>query len=261
MNLGDRMKRYELASKQYLPIRTPVIIRVDGKAFHTYTRGADKPFDDDLLAAFRNTLVIMCNEIGGCVLGYHQSDEMSFLLVDYKQHDTQAWFDNNVQKLCSISASLATAHFNECIRDYMIERARNGEHKPKFTGPALFDARAFIIPKEDVCNYFIWRQKDWERNSLQMLARAHYSHRELEGKKREDLHELLHQKGVNWNDLPTYLKRGSCAIPSSVKMLDDQEAEQTLRGWVYDWNIPIFTQDRWYIERLVYPPTEEDNEC
>jgi len=198
VEIGKRMKEnYEYRSKSLLTRRTPVIMRIDGKAFHTYTRDFQRPFDDSLIRMMSSTMEYLCRNIQGAKLGYSQSDEISILITDYDNLETDAWFDYNIQKMTSVSASMATAYFNSL------------SYKEEF---ALFDSRVFNIPKEEVVNYFIWRQKDWERNSLNMFARSFYSHRELMNKKREDIHEMLYQKGQNWSYLSNVQKNGTVFI-------------------------------------------------
>ena len=192
--LGTRMKEnYESISKTRLIRRTPVIIRIDGKAFHTYTRGMAKPFDSILIIAMQNTMKFLCENVQGCVLGYHQSDEISLLLIDYKRFNSCAWFDNEVQKICSISASLATGFFNQEIKR-LISNLTEEEFKA-LSQPvseayqdildhklAFFDARCFNVPREEVTNYFYWRQQDAIRNSVQMVGQFYFSHKELHKK-------------------------------------------------------------------------------
>ena len=198
-SLGDRMKKfYEDRNRTYLARRTPVIIRVDGKAFHTLTRKAEKPFDFDFIEKTVCAAERTANHIQGFKLGYVQSDEASFLLTDFDELNTEAWFDYNVQKLCSVTAAMMTYQFN-----------RNRPDSIPKDGLAVFDARCFNIPKEEVSNYFLWRAKDWERNSVSMFARAFFSDKELHGKGRADMHEMLFQKGQNWADLPPRAKNGT----------------------------------------------------
>jgi len=226
-DLGDRIKLYEHSFSQVLPIRLPVIIRVDGRSFHRFTRGMKKPFDDDFRDAMAKTAMVLCKEISGAKIAYSQSDEISILLTNDDSIETQPWFRNEINKLVSISASLATVAFNRLI----IEKWR--EKYPHF------DSRVFIIPSDDINNYFVWRQKDWERNSLNMLARSHFSQKQIHGLKRDEIHEKLwKEKSVNWNDLPTKHKRGICVIPD-------------VKGWKIDEEIPIFTQDRKFISSLL----------
>jgi tRNA(His) 5'-end guanylyltransferase len=192
-SLGNRMKQnYEDVYRFKLTRRTPVIVRLDGKAFHTLTRGCDKPFDDIFQFSMIETMRKLCEEIQGVKCAYTQSDEISLLLIDFDRLDTHAWFDYNLQKIVSVSASIASVGFSNA-----------------YCKTGIFDARAFNIPKDDVKNYFIWRQKDWERNSLQMLAQSHYSQKQLHKKNKADMHEMLYEKDVNWADLEPRCKNGT----------------------------------------------------
>lgn len=196
--LGDRMKDYEVRSKTYLPRRTYTLIRIDGKAFHTFTKGFKKPYDMDLINAMDYTTKMLCSEIQGCKLGYTQSDEISLLLTDFDKIGTDAYFDGSVQKITSITASMATAFFN----DYMRENGITDKL-------AFFDSRVYIITEGvEVENYFIWRQQDCVRNSISMTAQSLYSHNELNGVNTTKMQDLCIEKGVNWNDLPAGFKRG-----------------------------------------------------
>lgn len=251
--LGDRMKQYyEDAYRLYLPRKMPVIIRVDGRAFHTFTRGFKKPFDVFFQGIMSLTTNELCNAVEGVKMAYTQSDEISLLLTNDDNVDTQAWFDNNLQKLVSLSASIATLAFNkyyyeELYHDFEddIELYRDGIFK------AQFDSRVFILPKEEVANYFIWRQQDAVRNSIQMVAQSMYSHKELLNKNCNQLQEMIFQKGVNWNDYETRYKRGLCYIKKPVQI-----GEVTRNKFVADLDIPIFTENREYIENLF---TKKDN--
>lgn len=206
--LGTRIKEnYENRSRYFLPRRTYTIIRLDGKAFHTYTRGLKKPFDMDLIEDMSEATKFLCENIQGCILGYTQSDEISLLLVDFDKPTTDAWFDGNVQKMASISASMVTAKFNEL-------RAKRGINKLAF-----FDSRVFTISDRiEVMNYFIWRQNDAVRNSVSMAAQSVYSHKELNGKNGSDKQEMLFQKGINWNDYPVSCKNGTMVSKKKVVM-------------------------------------------
>jgi tRNA(His) guanylyltransferase len=196
-SLGDRIKRYEAVYSPRLTPRSCLCIRIDGKAFHTFTKGCAKPFDQPLVDAMVDAMRFTADEMQGFKLGYTQSDEATFLLTDFDTYETQGWFGYELNKIVSISASAFTAAFNQ---SYTL--------KPRRT-VAMFDARAFIVPQDDVANVFLWRQKDWERNSLQMLARAHFSHEVLQGRNHCAIHEMLYDKGINWADLPDQLKNGT----------------------------------------------------
>lgn len=226
-SIGDRMKDYyENRTRYFLPRRTHTIIRIDGKAFHTFTRGMAKPFDDELITNMDATAISLCNEIQGCKFAYIQSDEISLLLTDFDNLQTSALFDGNVQKIASVSASMATGFFN-C--------------KSPWDRIAFFDARVFTIPeREEVINYFIWRQQDATRNSIFSAAQTYYSHRQLEGKNTNDMQAMLLEKGINWNDYPVGCKRGRMVV----------KVEGDRSYWTVDMP-PIFTQDREYLNNRI----------
>ena len=202
-SLGARVKKYESSYNTKLTARTPVIIRVDGKAFHTFTRGCDKPFDQTLMDAMVYTTKKTAENMSGFKLAYTQSDEASFMITDFDTVESQGWFNYEVNKIVSITASLFTSYFN-----YYWQK-----HNRKPTGKKLslaqFDARSFSVPLDDWQNVFIWRQRDWERNSIQMLGRAHFSHGELHKKKNSDIHDMLHEKGINWAKITEREKNGT----------------------------------------------------
>ena len=256
-DLGTRMKTfYEDISKTKLMRKVPVAIRIDGKAFHTFTRKFNKPFDDVLIKAMQNTVEYLCKNIQGCVLGYTQSDEITLILKDYERLESSAWFDYEVQKLCSISASMATMAFNKFFKDavdefkfefyenewnhFKKENKLIDAYNDAIEKGAMFDARCFNIPINEVTNLIYWRQLDATRNSIQMVAHANFSHKELQGFNSNQLqNKLLTEKDINWNNFPTYMKRGTCCI-------------KTEEGWKIDLDIPIFKDlGREYIEKLV----------
>lgn len=273
-DLGVRMKTfYEQIPKTKLMRRCPVAIRIDGKAFHTFTRRFHKPFDEVLIKSMQETMKYLCENIQGCVLGYTQSDEITLILIDYKKLTSSAWFDYEVQKICSIAASMATMAFNKFFRDnvgdYLYENyddqyladyikiLQNAVDKG-----AMFDARCFNIPKEEVTNLVYWRQLDASRNSIQMVGQANFSHKELQNKSCNDIQDMLMtQKGINWNDLPTYQKRGSCCVRNKIVIETDsvmatvqlRDSSKSENEWIIDTDIPIFKgEDREYIDRLVF---------
>ena len=275
-SLGDRMKQYEGIPKTSLMRRNPVIIRIDGKAFHTFTRGFQRPFDDILIESMQETMKYLCENIQGCKIGYCQSDEISLLITDYENINTAAWFDYQVQKMYSIAASMATLVFNRVFskmfykwgNENLPDWDMGGTNKPvdekliklcniyesASEKGAMFDARCFSIPKEEVCNYFIWRQQDATRNSIQMVGQANFSHKELQNKSCDEIQDMLMiQKNINWNDFDIVKKRGSCCTKDfEKKIINFQTQEEIVRKvWGIDKDIPIFTQDRNYIERFV----------
>lgn len=279
-DLGVRMKTfYEQIPKTKLMRRCPVAIRIDGKAFHTFTRGFQKPFDEVLIKSMQGTMKYLCENIQGCVLGYTQSDEITLILVDYKKLTSSAWFDYEVQKICSIAASMATMAFNNAF-GLNIEKETLGfsdkdgnivdkdkyklylTHLNSSLNGAMFDARCFNIPKEEVTNLVYWRQLDASRNSIQMVGQACFSHKELQNKSCNDIQDMLMtQKGINWNDLPTYQKRGSCCVRNKIVIETDsvmataqlRDAFKSENEWIIDTDIPIFKgEGREYIDRLVF---------
>ena len=186
------------------------MLRIDGKAFHTYTRGLDRPFDEGLMADMNATTKFLCENIQGAKIGYVQSDEISILLTDFDKLTTDAWFDYNVQKMTSVSASYATAKFNEL---------RQERNLPKM---AFFDSRVFQLPNIiEVLNYFLWRQKDCVRNSISSVAQANFSHKELDRATTDMMQEMLFtEKGINWNDYTPREKRGSFFVKKQMVLID-----------------------------------------
>ncbi len=241
--LGQRMKKYEAVPKNVLMTRTPVAIRVDGKAFHTFTKHLNKPFDNVFMNSMIQTMETMCAEIQNCIFGYVQSDEITFILKDYEQLNTSAWFDNEVQKLCSVSASMATYYFNKFFHENAERLIRADSNDPYsltlarcFGAPAMFDARCFNIPKEEVVNLIYWRQLDAVRNSIQACGQAQFSHKELMHKSCNEIKEML--KG-SWEKLPIFKQRGTCCA---------REDKQ----WVTNYSMPMLVKEgREYLEKLI----------
>jgi tRNA(His) guanylyltransferase len=242
--LGNRMKEnYENRTRYLLPRRTNIIIRLDGKAFHTFTRNCKRPFDNAFIAMMNHTAKDLCASIQGVKCAFVQSDEISLLLTDYDDIKTDAWFDGNIQKIVSVSASMATLFFNQRLHGYNLSRE---ESDNCMKGIALFDSRVFTIPdNEEVVNYFIWRQQDATRNSVQMVAQYLYSHKELHGQNSSQLQELIFQKGINWNDYPTRCKRGGLIVKENY----DKEGVQRSM-WVLT-DTPIFSKDREALKRFL----------
>lgn len=275
--LAKRMKKYEAVPKNTLMRRTPVIIRVDGRAFHTFTKGFQKPFDDVLMRVMQDTMKYLCENIQGCAFGYTQSDEITLILIDYKKLNSEAWFDYEVQKMCSIVASMATMAFNrffmyeyEEFNRWIYEGSPTDEDKRlndvyynAMCKGAMFDARAFNLPKEEVTNNIYWRQLDASRNSIQMLGQANFSHRELLNKTCNQIQDMLMtQHGINWNDMGTSYKRGSCCVRNrrvigtsadGTVTCEIRNPKEPETAWVIDNEIPIFKgEGRKYIDELIF---------
>jgi len=253
-SLGDRMKGfYEGAYDIKLPRRMPVILRLDVKAFTTFTRNCEKPFDTVLMNTMAQTTLELCKNIQGAVFGYTQSDEISILIHNYKKLDSGAWYENSLQKMVSVSASIATAMFNK----YWVELNHNMP-TIRLGKLALFDSRAYVVPEAEVNNAFLWRQQDATRNSIQMLARSLYSHKECDHKNTSELQEMCFAKGYNWNNLETYKKRGSgvykhssckAGLLSGLPATYDWSSKPST--WIIYKEIPIFSEDKYFIQKFL----------
>ena len=260
-DLGNRMKEnYENRTRISLPRRSYTIIRIDGKAFHTYTRGLERPFDRGLIDDMNATAAYLCKNIMGAKLAYVQSDEISIVITDFDDISTQAWFDNNLQKMCSVAASIATNKFNELRTRRFIEMqfnmGLNEQIKENILGwfkrdhGAEFDARVFQIPqKVEVLNYLIWRQQDATRNSIASVAQSLYSSKELNGKNGNQQQEMIFQKGINWNDYDFREKRGGVITKVQVEITQGDVTFPRSKWKLVE--TPVFTQHREFLENLI----------
>ena len=280
-DLAERMKGYEKRNRYYLQRRMPVSLRLDMRAGHSFTRGFERPFDEVFIKSMQDTAKYLCKNIQNCKLSYQQSDEITLLLVDYDKLNTDCFFDYRVDKLCSIAASMATMAFNKYFYDNVFVYNATATvdlsdkkypfkevYSKAVDKGAMFDARCFNIPKEEVTNLVYWRQLDASRNSIQMVGQANFSHKELQNKSCNDIQDMLMtQKGINLNDLPTYQKRGSCCIKIEENITENNSVEKMEFGenrkkivvniehshWIIDTDIPIFKgEGREYIDRLVF---------
>jgi tRNA(His) guanylyltransferase len=244
-SFGDRMKRYEATSDYQLAPKNPVIGRLDGRAFHTLCRGLTKPVDWRLQECMWAAASSLCQNIHGARIAYIQSDEITILLTDYTGERTQAWFDYRLQKMCSIAAAQASVAFNVELAKLLPELAH---HQP------VFDARFWNVPPEEVANCFIWRQQDAIRNSISALAQANYSHKQLQGKNRTEQLHLLSERGIEWEKCQLAQKWGVCVVKDTYLIEVEQKGEkkEVLRSkWVVDKQIPLFAEERIYIEQYV----------
>jgi tRNA(His) 5'-end guanylyltransferase len=227
LSVGNRMKRYESVCAWTMPRRVPVILRIDGRAFHTVTRKRfDKGWCMEFVDQMIETAKTVKKDIQGCEFCYCQSDEISFLITDYRKISTEAWFGYDARKMISISASLASSIFSRLY----------GEN-------VCFDSRVFSVPQDEVVNYFVWRQIDATRNAIQMAGRENFSHKQMFKKSCSDIQEMLFQKGINFDKYPVIRKRGFCIVDRLVYENDRDNV---------DMQIPIFSKDRNYIEKYVY---------
>lgn len=288
-DLANRMKDYERRNRYYLQKRMPAIVRLDMRSGHSYTKGFARPFDNVFMESMQETAKYLCENIQNTKIAYTQSDEITLVLIDYEKLETDVFFDYRVDKLCSIIASMATMAFNKFFRqnaeNFIQDCATGyetqglfGEDTPEYKlcrayqkaidKGAMFDARVFNLPKEEVTNCVYWRQLDCSRNSVQMVGQANFSHKELQNKTCNMIQDMLmEQKRINWNDLPTYQKRGTCAIKEKYAInengeeveidyimdIDEPVEKVTFRTrWIIDKDIPIFINEgRIYIERLI----------
>lgn len=267
--LGNRIKRnYEKRTRILLPRRTYTIIRIDGKAFHTYTRGCERPFDAGLIADMDETAKYLCSKIQGAKIGFVQSDEINILMTDFDTLQTDAWFDGNIQKIVSIAASHAASKFNQLRwMRYVNERYNDGAADDPVSWEwfeavrklrlADFDARTFTIPSlTEVCNYFIWRQQDTVRNSISSVAQSLYSSKQLHGKNMSEQQDMIHEKGQNWNDFPAIQKRGRFVYKKEIKCETEFKGKEFIQQsytrniWVAE-ECPTFTKDQNFLLEFI----------
>lgn len=234
--LGDRMKKYEKQSQITLPSRSYTLIRLDGKAFHTFTKNMVRPFDLRFIMVMNETATLLCKEISGVKFAYVQSDEITLLLTDFESLATEPWFGGNLQKIVSVSASIATCAFNRGSLSFNLPKHGAGT----FAARAMFDSRAWSLSDPfEVDNVFRWRQQDATRNSIQMVGQSNFSHKQLQGKSCNEIQEMLWSVcGINWNDYPASWKRGRI-----VRKVDGK--------WEVDNEIPVFTQEPDYLRSMI----------
>lgn len=249
MTLSDRMKKYEEPTDLCLVRRMPAIIRIDGKAFHSFTKRFSPDYDEFFRRMMEQTTLELCKNIQGARIAYSQSDEISILLVDYNKFNSEPFLNGRVQKIASVVASMATLYFNKEINDACLNS--QSAEGPKFDGvlvsllcnklhTAMFDARVFNIPREDVTNYFIWRQQDAVRNSILDLGYKYFSHKQLLNHSCDQIQDkLFKERGINWNNCEIKLKRGFTVAKHGGDF------------WYTDLAIPEFSKDREYIDLLV----------
>lgn len=253
-------ENYENRSKTYLTRRVPCVLRLDGKAMHTFTKGFRRPYDEIFHTAMNETMKYLCENIQGCKIGYTQSDEITLVLQDFDTPTTDAWFDYSVQKMCSIAASMATFVFNRVFLQEIEKYSTKQDYDEKYYNTlknasekgAFFDCRCFSVPEDEVVNCLIWRQQDATRNAIQMLGQTYFSQKALNKKNNNDIQDMLMlEKKINFNDMPAEFKRGICCVRREVQNpnIDIKDGVYLRKKWVLDKEIPIFTKDREYIEK------------
>lgn len=265
VSLGDRMKSFENVTRTYLMPKCPVIIRIDGRAFHSYSKQkwCEFPYSFILIHAFHKTTLKVCEETMNVVFAYHQSDEVTFLLKDYDRREQQQLFDGNIQKIVSTFASKFTYYFNKFIQEELNDYIGTIDYG--ILKPAEFDCRVFNLPMHEVTNCFIWRQKDWERNSLTQYASSFFSHSELMNKNSDQKHEMLMLSGHKpWSELDHCLKYGTffkkVEVELPIKELSDEEIKHipfellepvTRKKWIIDFNSPVLVLNKEYLEEII----------
>ena len=250
-DLGNRMKNYEKVARQYLSPNQFYILRIDGKAFHSYTKGLERPFDEGLIEDMQETMKYLCEEIQGAQFGYTQSDEITIVFTDLMSRQADIWFNGAVQKIVSVAASLATAAFNDLRVGRILNNPELYDESRKL---AQFDARVFpVSQRHEALNCVLWRQQDASKNSIQMLARSLFSHKELQGLSGSQLQDkMMLEKGVNWNDIATTKKRGS-ACYKDIRLVDADlvTGDKFRTYWKIDKEIPIFSKDwSWFDDKV-----------
>ena len=249
-DLGDRMKNYENIHRNFLSPKNYYILRIDGKSFHSYTKGMEKPFDETLIGDMQETTKYLCENIQGAQFGYTQSDEITIVFTDLMGEVSDIWFGGNIQKIISVAASMATAKFNHLNFDRVLAATvEDFSNAPFITKLAHFDARVFTISqRHEVLNNLYWRQKDASKNSVQMLARSLFSHKSLQNLNGNELQDkMMIEKNVNWNDLEVVKKRGTC-----VYKLNKTTNGVTRGKWHIDKESPIFSKDwGWFDGKII----------
>ncbi|MCF0126334.1 MAG: hypothetical protein HUJ68_11400 [Clostridia bacterium] len=257
--LGDLIKGYENNYNITLPKRMPVIVRIDGRAFHTFTKHFEKPFDGLFVQAMQDTMFYLCENISGCQFGYVESDEISLLIYETND-EADPWFANRLQKICSLTASMATLFFNKRFNDLhhiaCIDNPKiNAAHIKAIEMGATFDSRAFVIPEKVINPYFVWRQNDCTRNSILSWAQYFFSHKEIQSLKCDELqNKMLVEKDFNWNNQPIVIRRGTCAYREEDKIGPVDSNGKLKRVWVLDKGMPILTENREFVMSKIYYP-------
>lgn len=284
LEIGNRMKEfYENVPRTRLMRRCPVALRMDGKAFKHFTENFKKPYDRLFRDTMQETMLSLCQSIQGCVFGYTQSNEITLILVDYETFSQKAWFNYEIQKMVSTAASMTTMYFNKIFerktREFVMENCclmdsddnfspdhdfvsgdsfsseENSDeelrryvkiYRDAVSKGAMFDARCFNVPKEEVTNLIYWRQLGAIRNSVQMAARTYLSNTEVKNKTTKEMKQMLEQIGITWEDYPVDCQRGACVIR-------EQRDGDIRPHWYVDKNIPIFKgEDRDYVNRFIF---------
>lgn len=257
-SLGNRMKDYENTTRMYLEPKKPIMIRLDGRAFHTYTKHFNRPFDRIMMDSMQETLVVLCNEVSGVKLGYTQSDEITLVLTDTTNENTQAIFNGNVLKIASVTASIATRAFNHIFQRNVtmarLDHVDVEQYKSALMQGATFDSRCWSLPEDEVVNCLIWRQQDAIRNSIQAVGQSNFSAKQLHGKSCQNIIEMLKEKGIDWHSLPKEKQRGVLCVKEKVIMNTEIEGKVIpveRSKWVIYKETPMFVEVRGELENMI----------
>jgi tRNA(His) 5'-end guanylyltransferase len=267
------MKTYENAFSNKFPIKHPLILRLDGVHFHTNVKrwNCKKPFDPELIDAMQFTAKVLCESISGAKIAYVQSDEITILIRDDMDFGTMPWYDKKINKIMSVVAAKASNAFNYCYHQMRGDAWENEDGEMVYEGKTItlpdmaeFDCRGYILPENEINNAFLWRQNDCISNSVQMLGRAHFSHKELQRKSNDDIKSMLiKNRDTDWDELATECQRGACIIrkqfPKKIPSRDDKGLIMhglfdtiMVPAWTIDTEIPIFTEDTEYINQFMH---------
>lgn len=255
--LGERMRQnYEYPYRFFFTKRTPVIIRIDMNNAHVFTSFMKKPFDPIFVESMHNTAVALCEQLTNVEFAYVQSDEINLLLIDYKKITAGQWQSGNVQKMVSLSASIATIEFNRVYTHAILNHSElDAESIDQYSSrinKMTFDACAFNIPESEITNYFIHRQTECSKNSVQAAGSFYFAAEKLQNLNNITIQEKLKGIGINWNNYPIFFKRGICTKKEEYTVHDEYKDEDIVRTrWIIDYEIPVFAKDRNYVGKFL----------
>lgn len=206
MQLSERMREYELASKTRFPKRVPILIRADGKKFSKFVKDFEAPFDSLLGEMLKLTAFNVAKKLDGCVFFTQHSDEMSFFINTYQTLNQKGLMNLTKHKIDSEVASMITLEFVKQLVANDLTHLLD-----KFKG---FDARSWVLPKDEVVNYFFERQTSSKRNSIQMYARQYFTQKEINGLSGLLMIEKMREeKNFDWESVDTWHKYGWLGYP------------------------------------------------
>lgn len=260
--LGDRIRRnYENPYRFLLTRRTPVIIQINVNNSADFMSFMKKPFDPIFVESMHNTAVALCEQISCVEFAYSQSDEIDLLLIDSKRSNLSQWLEGNVQKMVSTAASIATIEFNRAYTHAIISHSELDQEATEVYSSRInqisFNAFVFNIPESEVTNYFIHRQTECSKNSVIAACKYYFSPDKIQNLSHIAMQEKLKSIGINWNEYPTFFKRGICTKKEFYTVRDEYKNEDIQRTrWTVDYEIPIFARDRNYTGQSLRIPNE-----